>query len=118
MDIHTDDYKQYYTTAGNPVLWMYDFPPFSPSIHYVRQQSVDRSREHALVELKALSAIEARATAAEARIEVLEKALRKYMAATPEHDYSCGVGPRYRCTCDLHEANEAARQALKGSTDG
>ena len=60
----------------------------------------------------------ARATAAEARIEVLEEALRKYMAATPEHDYSCGVGPLYRCTCDLHEANEAARQALKGSTDG
>jgi hypothetical protein len=77
MDIHTDDYKQYYTTAGNPVLWMYEFPPFSPSIHYVRQQSVDRSREHALVEIKALSAIEARATAAEAKVAVLETALRK-----------------------------------------
>ena len=56
---------------------------------------------------------QARATAAEAENARLRNVVRMYMAVTPEHDYSCSIGPIYRCTCDLHEANEAARAALE-----
>lgn len=64
-----------------------------------------------------IAAWQSRATAAEAREAKLRAIVRMYLDATPEHDYSCGVGPIYRCTCDLHEANEAARAALQETTN-